>query len=156
MCKRLSGFTLVEMVAILLILGILAAVVGPRFFDRGTFDARSFSDQTLAALRFAQKTAIAQRRTVCVTFSAASVAPATVTLSIAPTFGSACTEGLTGPNGLKPYQIVAPDGVFFSTLTPSVTANSFSPLGQAAVGQEIQVGGIPNIIRIEQETGYVR
>jgi MSHA pilin protein MshC len=150
------GFTLVELVVTLIIVGILAVVVAPRFQDQSSFDARTFSDKTLAVLRYAQKTAIAQRRTVCVTFSAASVAPATVTLSIAPNFGGACSDSLTGPNGVKPYKITAVDGVSFSALTPNSTTNSFSPLGQAAVGQTIQVSGISNIITIEQETGYVR
>lgn len=150
------GFTLVELISVMIIIAILAVVAMPRLFEKSAFDARSFSDQTLAILRYAQKSAIAQRRTVCVTFSAENVAPATVTLTIAPTFDSACSnDGLTGPNGIKPYKITAPDGVSFSTLNPNTATNSFSPLGQAKVGQDIQVSGIPNIITIERETGYV-
>lgn len=151
-----QGFTLVELVVIMIIVGILAVVVMPRFTAQSTFDARSFSDQTLAALRYAQKTAIAQRRTVCVAFSNAGDSPATITLSIASSFGGACDVGLTGPNGSTPYTIRSPDGVSFSALTPNQTTNSFSALGQAAVRQTIQVSGIPNTITIEQETGYVR
>lgn len=153
---KMSGFTVVELVVTLIIVGILAVTAIPRFFERETFDARSFSDQVLSILRYAQKSAIAQRRMVCVTFSAAGVAPATITLTIASTFGGSCDRGLRGPNGGEPYEVEAPGGVAFSALNPSVAVNSFSPLGRPGFGQAIQVGGTANIITIEPETGYVR
>ncbi|HJV75002.1 MAG TPA: prepilin-type N-terminal cleavage/methylation domain-containing protein [Noviherbaspirillum sp.] len=150
-----QAFTLVELIGVIIIVGILAVAAIPRFFQRTTFDARSFSDQTLAVLRYAQKSAIAQRRTVCVAFSAPNVVPATVTLTIASTFGGACDVNLKGPNGVEPYSITSVEGVSFTSLTPNVTTNFFTPLGQAGIGHSIQVSGAPQPITIEQETGYV-
>lgn len=151
----MRGFTMVELIAVLVIVGVLAAVAAPRFFTRSDFDARGFSDQTLAILRYAQKAAVAERRTVCVAFSASGVAPATVILTIGSAFGGACNTPLTGPDGTAPYRITAPSGISFGSLPAYPASFTFSPLGQASAGQVIQVTGAPNAITIEQETGYV-
>ena len=67
------GFTLLELVVVMIVAGILSATVLPRFGGRTCFEERGFRDETLAALRFAQKSAIASRRLVCVTFAASGL-----------------------------------------------------------------------------------
>jgi len=42
----------------MIIIGILATVAGPRFFDLDTFNQRGFYDEVLSAVRYAQKLAI--------------------------------------------------------------------------------------------------
>jgi len=152
-----GGFTLVELVVILIIIGVLAVAALPRFFDRTDFDARGFFDATMSALRYAQKTAVAQRRLVCVAFSPAGTVPATVTLRVASAFGAAgCDTDLAGPTGATPYQVIAPSGIAFSS-TPAYPADfQFLPSGSASADQDFGVTGYAGgSIVVVAATGYV-
>lgn len=154
------GFTLIELIMVILLMGILAVYAAPRVFDSNTFYSRGFHDETLAYLRYAQKTAIAQRRTVCVTFAGTK---SSVTLTISQDAATAdCTTpvALTGPNGATTLNAKTGSGVVYTT-TP--TNFNFNGLGQpiaatggAAMGtQTFQVVGVDKSIRIESATGYV-
>ncbi|MGV7207472.1 prepilin-type N-terminal cleavage/methylation domain-containing protein [Oxalobacteraceae bacterium A2-2] len=61
-----AGFTLVELVTVLVVISALAAIGVARFFDNTTFAARGYADQAKAVIRYAQKLAIAQNRNVFV------------------------------------------------------------------------------------------
>lgn len=50
----ISGYTLLEVVAILIIVGILAAVLAPQFIDATGFTGQTTADQFLAAARYAE------------------------------------------------------------------------------------------------------
>ncbi len=52
------GFTLIELVLTLVILGIVAAVSIPKFFNASTFEERFFHDDLLSAARYAQRLAV--------------------------------------------------------------------------------------------------
>jgi MSHA pilin protein MshC len=72
--RRQQAFTIVELIAVMIVVGIMAAVATPRFFEREQFDGRAFADQTVGMLRYGQKLAIAQNRPVFVRLNGASVA----------------------------------------------------------------------------------
>ncbi|HEX4943229.1 MAG TPA: GspH/FimT family pseudopilin [Usitatibacteraceae bacterium] len=144
--QRNRGFTLIELVVVLVLVGILAVFVAPRF-DTAVFSTRGFADQVGAALRFAQKTAVAQRRTVCVTTTSSSL---TLTQAAAPPPSAACGGMLAIP-GTKAGILNAPAGVTLSVVTLHFTA-----LGQAVPGTTFTVtGDAARTITIEGETGHV-
>jgi MSHA pilin protein MshC len=150
--RRQRGFTLVELVMVLVMLGVLSVFAVPRMFNRNDFEARGFHDQTLSSLRYAQKTAIAQRRAVCVAFTTT-----TVTLTRASVEASnACDTTLPGSRG--ELVLTAPQNVAFSA---APVAFWFDGLGQPLTGvstpapRTIQVVNAGRTITVEAATGYV-
>jgi MSHA pilin protein MshC len=71
---RIAGFTMVELIVVILLAGILAAIGVSRFFNRAGYDADAFTEQTRTMLRYAQKLAIAQNRPVYVQASSTGLA----------------------------------------------------------------------------------
>lgn len=141
------GFTLVELILVMAIAGILAAVALPRLVGPNSFDSRGFADQLASTVRYAQKLAIAQRRDVFVQLTASKA-------SLCYASASPCTDPAPGPGGEKPYAIGTPGGV---TISPTTTLG-FDAGGRPAIAAalDIQVSGAGlYTVRVEQETGYV-
>ena len=67
-----SGFTLVELVTCIVIIGVLAAVAGPRFVSYQPFQQRGYIDEVAASMRYAQRVAIASCRNVLFTVGSTS------------------------------------------------------------------------------------
>lgn len=65
-----SGFSLVELLTVIILLSILGVVVLGRLAQPDTFAARGFFDDTVAAVRFAQKLAVSSGCDVRVILSA--------------------------------------------------------------------------------------
>ncbi|HXZ96587.1 MAG TPA: prepilin-type N-terminal cleavage/methylation domain-containing protein [Burkholderiales bacterium] len=158
-----SGFTMIEMITTLIIIGVLAAIAAPRFFTQQAYSDRGFYDQTLAITRFAQKSAIAIRRNVCVniappsisvTYASASsplVSPPLPCTSAAVS-GAPCDTNLPSPVGGSPFTITAPSG---TTLSPATTI-TFLGLGiVSAASTTTTIAVSSRTITVETCTGYV-
>jgi MSHA pilin protein MshC len=139
--KNQHGFTLVELITVMVIVGILAVSVLPRFFTVSDFEDRGSADQVKSMLRFAQKTAIAQHRIVSVAIS---------TAANTEEVNQGCTTTLSGGNLIcKVKSTVATKTVRFDALGRPVDVGG-APL---TVKDTIDVGG--RTISIQAETGYV-
>lgn len=156
------GFTLAELIIVLVLISILAAVAVPRMFDMEQFSARGTRDFVGASLRYAQKSAIAMRRNVCV-----SVAATQVTITYAGTNGvdQACgaSNALVNPGNGLPYSdasnalpakapVATPASLIFDAQGRPLSAPS-TPMLSALV---ISVTGHATPITVEPETGTVR
>lgn len=150
------GFTFVELILVMVIAGILAAVAVPRLIGRNSFDTRGFADQLAATVRFAQKLAIAQRREVFVQLTANDT-----TLCYVATVPCPAARRAPGPGGEKPYTISAPNGVAIdSPLAVLAFDRSGRPQTAALLDIQaqfdIQVNGTgTHHVLVERETGYV-
>lgn len=160
-----TGFTLTELVIVIVVMGILAAYAVPRMFNTDDFNARGFHDGTLAYLRFAQKTAVAQRRMVCVTFPGTNTMALTMALNASTpavsVFDCSTPTTLTGPQGESPVTLTAKPGANYST-TPAPISFNFDSLGRpltttgaAQATQTFQVVGVGKTITVETSTGYI-
>ena len=156
--RRSFGFTLVELIAVMVIMGVLSAIAIPKFFERSVFDDNGFHDQVIAALRYAQKEAVAQHGFACVAFTLNSV---TLTIGTVNT----CGTTLINPAGGGAYVIQSSHSAF-STLPSNFnfdclgiprtygmgTCNDI--LGVLSSAQTVQVQNT-TAITVEMETGYV-
>lgn len=149
-----QGFTLVELVVVIILVGILALVAGPRFVGRDAFDARGYADGFLGALQYARQQAVAMRRTVCFTAQANGYA-----LTRGPAPGDACSLAVASPDGSGDYTTITPNAVSIAghgttTLPHTVT---FSPLGRPDAAASFRVrGDVDRCVTVEAETGHVR
>jgi MSHA pilin protein MshC len=144
-----AGFTLPEMLATMVIIAVLAAVALPRFFDKKSFDALRYHDQSLAAVRFAQKVAIAQR-------SVSGIYVVVSGNSLSVCYDAACASRVTDPGSGGALTLAAPGGISISAAPAS--SFSFDALGKVAAGTitvTVSASGEPSrTFTVEGETGY--
>lgn len=100
MKRAANGFTIVEMVTIMVVIGILAAIAIPRLTQTDAFSTSAYRNEIASALRHAQKSAVSHRRLVCAALTKSTVKLTIATQSYAPgDAAAACAAEFKSPNG---------------------------------------------------------
>jgi MSHA pilin protein MshC len=135
---RATGFTLVEMIVTLIIIALIAAVSGPVFFNINTFREGGFYDETVSALRYAQKYAVATHCAVQVQVAGNGYTLTQIPLAaFVPNNPATCNTppysgGMRDPtNTGNAFTRAAPADV---TLTSAPATFVFCPLGDTSAG----------------------
>jgi MSHA pilin protein MshC len=145
MMRRRRGFSLLELVLVIVVLAILAAIAIPQFDLRPT-NAAWYYEQVRSAVRFAQRAAVAQRRCVFVSVSGAQVALFYGDASCAIT-ATPLTQLANGQS----YALPAPAGVIVGAVPGTF---GFNGLGQPTSAATVTIGS--RTIAVNAETGYVQ
>ena len=145
------GFTLVELIVVLVLMGILAAVAGPRFASMSAFKGAAGVEATLATLRAAHSTAVGRRAAVFVVIDG----PAG---RINLCNDAACSSPLAPQAGESVWLQLDASLRFASGAAYSVGADGrpslASPLVVQVTLQDSTAAG--SALQVEAETGHVR
>ena len=125
---RRGGFTMVELVLVLILLGILAGVAAPRFFALRGFQSDYYYDDVLSALRYAQRLAVASGCPVEFRITGGNFSLTQRQSCTTGSFSRAVPHPGTGAPG---YTGTAPSGLSVVAVPNPVV---FDPLGRALDG----------------------
>lgn len=163
--RRAAGFTIVELITTIFILSILAVILVPRMEALRGWDEIGYRDRLRGTLEYARKTAVAQRRYVCVTRDGNDLVLTRNLLNPEAAGSASCgadpvelfaRDNRYCGNNPPPNRICAPAGV---TLGGTDTTYIFSPLGtrqgSSANASYTITGDSTQTVTVEAETGYV-
>lgn len=141
------GFTLTELVTVIVILGVLSVAALPLWFNRTDFEQRGYFDELLQATRYAQKLAVASNCDVRITINANNFS-----LQQPTTYcNTANWQTISLPGKQPPYN--APSDVSVTAGTGTLT---FLASGLASASPLVTVTGTSDLsFTVHAATGYV-
>lgn len=146
----MKGFTVVELVVVIAVLGIMSAIAMSRFVGNDVFETRGDAGLVSATLKYAQKTAIAQRRVVYVVYYA-------VPPSLKVCFTLDCSQTVVNPENGNPYSFV-----FSQNVQVSAGTVGFDSLGRPVPNESaaLVITNAKNnnqsvTVNVERDTGYI-
>ena len=168
--NKQSGFTLVELVMMLVILGVLSATAIPKFFEKSVYAERAFFDDVLHAVQYAQKLAVATGCGVRFSISSNSysltrrgASSSTACPTSGPVFSLAVPHPGSTENDCEVGGTFTTDywgceeGVALSAINSVTSASAasidFYPKGDASINATITVAS--KTIVVVKETGFV-
>ena len=157
--KRARGFTMIELIVVMVLTGIVAAVAIPKLMSNNAYSALALHDQIQAAMRYAGKTAVARRRVVCAN-QANPYVPPVFTIAASATDNS-CTVALAnsidvsvlGTSVLQTFYENLPDAMYFQP-DGSITSD-FAGSVPVAGAITFSFEGTSYSIKVDGVSGYV-
>lgn len=138
------GFTLVELVMVIVVIGILAVTVVPKMLDLTVWRLKAFGDEVVAQSLSMERLALAQRRSIL-----ATIAPTGITFTYVS--GGATVASLPCPAAIASCISEATRTVTFNSGNTGSTATSTG----SAITVTVASGSYSQAYRIESETGLI-
>lgn len=142
---RRAGFTLIELVMVIALVGAMAVFVLPRWLDLSMWRLRAFGDELQAQMAAMQRLALLQRRPVTATISSTGVAFSYVS-------GASLLQ-LDCPAATSPC--IAEAGVRSVTFNASNSGRASTSTG-AALPVTVSFSGTTTSYVVETQTGLFR
>lgn len=136
-----KGFTLVELIVVILLIGILSIFIAPRFFNDNDFKARGIADEIIMATRHAQRLSMSRGQNHRIIINPGSYR--------VEKFVTSVSTSVRHPDGNSSFNIILPANIVSTT-----TTIEFDQLGRPIpnITTNITIGTFS--VTIEKETGY--
>ena len=146
-----TGFSLIELIVVIVLMAILIGIAAPRFFGSGDFEAPAFAQELASAARYAQKLAVVSGCPVNLTVTGASYALTQPQATAPPCTGAlTMTLPVTHPATGGSFSGTAPTGVAIGGTLGTV---QFSAAGVPDAAASYTVGELA--VTIGANSGYV-